>query len=84
MVDAMRNFLLGGTMSGTLPTSVNTGTSNMPTSSSLPSLNVVPNPWVAPASQQIYNFNKFHQSYVKVEDKFVLNSDGTISRAERR
>lgn len=80
VVDAMRNFLLGGTTGGTLPTSANTGTSNTPTSSSsLPSLNVVPNPWVAPASQQIYDLNKFHQSYVEVEDKFVLNSDGTIS-----
>ncbi|MGZ6230755.1 MAG: hypothetical protein ACXWMO_08315 [Syntrophales bacterium] len=46
---------------------------------SLPALSVPPNPYVALASQPIYDLNKFHQSYIDTEDKFVLNSDGSIT-----
>lgn len=81
VIDALKAFISGGpTTGGGLPSSLNPGTPNaLPSSTSLPVLNVVPNPWVAPATQPIYDLNKFHQSYVEVEDKFVLNSDGTIS-----
>jgi hypothetical protein len=82
--DALHSFLQGGTTGGSLPISGNLGISSSSfsptTSSSLPTLNTSPsNPWVAPSSQPIYDMNKFHQTYVETEDKFVLNNDGTIT-----
>jgi hypothetical protein len=48
-------------------------------STTLPPLNAVSNPWVAPATQPIYDINTFHQSYAETDDKFSINADGTIT-----
>lgn len=80
VTDAVYSFLQGGSAGSALPVSNNPGTLPSPTPfPPLPVLSTSPNPWVALATQPIYDLNKFHQSYVETEDKFVLNADGTIS-----
>lgn len=78
---ALRSFLTGGTPGTVLSTSADPG--NKPTTplstTSLPALSVVPNPWAVPSAQPIYDLNKFHQSYVDTDDKFVLGADGSLT-----